>query len=190
MLSAPGVERPAAPPPTPPNGVEVLDWWQESYRTLLAVLTSVDGDRPAWNWAPQPKRAAFWLRRMAHLTALDRWDVQRADGTPEPLEPRAAADGIAELFDTILAAKLGVRAHDPAGAVGLTANDVGQEWLVRLRRTGFALLDTSSHLRPALDATVTGPAGELLLALTGRVGFGLLGSTGDARLLAQLVPET
>lgn len=176
--------------PEPPDGVAVLGWWAEAYRELLAALDALDPDLPAWNWAPQPKRAAFWHRRMAHLTALDRWDVQAATGTPEPLEAKAASDGITELFDTVLPAKLADRAHDPTGAVRLIAADTGYEWLVRLRPHGLALLDIAGPGRSPVHAVAASTAGDLWLALTGRIAFSAINRAGDERLLTQLVPET
>jgi hypothetical protein len=182
--------RPERVLPEPPEGLDVMDWWLEAYRLLLATLDRVDADLPAWNWAPQPKHAIFWHRRMAHLTSLDRWDIQLATGTPEPLEAKAATDGVTELFDTLLAAGRGTHSHDPIGVVRLIATDTGYEWLVRLRDPGLALLDMSGHNPPKVQAVAAGTASDLLLALTGRIGFDLVTTAGEARLLAQLMPET
>ncbi len=179
---------PDLPLPEPPVGTPVLDWWWESYRQLLLTLDRTDADRPAWNWAPQPRRAGFWHRRMAHLTALDRWDVQLATGATEPLEAKAASDGIAELFDTRLAAVRGPHRHDPTGVVRLIAADTGYEWFIRLRSPGFALLDMTSHHPPRVRAVAAGTASDLLLALTNRIPFSLISTAGDGRLLTQLIP--
>lgn len=173
--------------PQPPTSA-LLDWWRDASRQLLTTLDAVDADLPAWNWAPQPKRAGFWHRRMAHRTALDRWDVQVAAGTTEPLEAKSASDGIAELLDTVLAAA-GSRPHEPTGTVRLIAADTGYEWLVRLRTEGMALLDITGHRIPGVRAVAAGTASDLLLALTGRVGFDLMNTAGDERLLTQLIPK-
>jgi|GEM_PF-4658664 len=182
-------DRPERPLPEPPHGLAVLDWWLEAYKDLLATFDELDPDLPAWNWAPQPKQARFWIRRTAHLTALDRWDVQLATGTPEPLEAKAAADGVTELFDTILPTRRATGRHDPAGTVRLLATDLGVEWRVRLREVGIALLDNSGHTTPAVRAVAAGTASDLVLALTGRIGFEVIGTAGDARLLDQLLPD-
>ena len=50
---------------------------------LVATLDAVDPELPAWNFAPQAKKAAFWHRRMAHETAIHRWDAQMAGGLAE-----------------------------------------------------------------------------------------------------------
>ncbi|MGA8116724.1 MAG: maleylpyruvate isomerase N-terminal domain-containing protein [Actinocatenispora sp.] len=175
--------------PDPPKGLPVIAWWHESYRHLLDFLDETDADHPAWNWAPQPKRAGFWHRRMAHLTALDRWDIQLAAGTTEPLEAKTASDGVSELFDTLLTASRGGRRHEPAGVVRLIAADTGYEWFVRLRDPGLTLLDVTPHDAPPVQAVAAGTASDLLLALTGRVGFDLVNTAGDLRLLTQLVPR-
>jgi hypothetical protein len=180
--------RPDRPLPEPPHGLALLDWWLDAYRDLLATFDELDPDLPAWNWAPQPKQARFWMRRTAHLTALDRWDVQLATGAPAPLEAKAAADGVTELFDTILPARRLAR-HDPTGTVRLLATDTGAEWLVRLRPEGMALLDNSGHTTPAVRAVAAGTGSDLLLALTGRISFELIGTAGEARLLDQLRPD-
>ncbi|BCJ32571.1 hypothetical protein Athai_00740 [Actinocatenispora thailandica] len=180
--------RPELPLPEPPHGLALLDWWLDAYRELLTTFDELDPDLPAWNWAPQPKQARFWMRRLAHLTALDRWDVQLATGSPAPLEAKSAADGVTELFDTILPARP-LRRHDPTGTVRLLATDTGAEWLVRLRAEGMALLDNSGHTTPAVRAVAAGSSSDLLLALTGRISFDLLGTAGVAGLLDQLRPE-
>ena len=179
--------RPERALPEPPDGVAVLPWWRGAYQQLMETLDGIDPDLPAWNWAPQPKRAAFWHRRMAHLTALDRWDVQFALGTGEPLEAKAASDGITELFDTILPATL--HEYEALGVLRLIATDTGYEWLVRLRPHGMALLDSGGPLRrPGIHAVAAATASDLLLVLTGRIGLHVVDHVGDERLVAQLAP--
>ena len=177
-------------PASAPTGPAVLDWWDEQYEQLLATLDRLDPEQPAWNWAPQAKKAVFWHRRMAHETAVHRWDAQMATaGITEPIEPKLAADGIAEVLDTWLPA--GRRHEVPervAGLVQLLAEDVGQEWLVRLRGAGVALLDTSTvmHEHHEIDAQAVGTASDLQLALWGRVPFDVVETAGETRLFRAL----
>ena len=70
----------------PPSGVDLVAWWTERYAEIMSLLDALDPDLPAWNWAPQAKMAGFWHRRMAHETAVHRWDAQMAAGLAEPLE--------------------------------------------------------------------------------------------------------
>ena len=70
--------------------------------------------------------------------------------------------------------------------VQLTATDAAQEWYLRLRGEGVALLDTATifdHDDHHARVQVTGTASDLLLALWGRVSFDTLGVAGDRALL-------
>ncbi|MEO3742762.1 maleylpyruvate isomerase family mycothiol-dependent enzyme [Plantactinospora sp. B5E13] len=169
-----------------PTGPAAVEWWRTEYDQLMAVLDRLDPEAPAWNWAPQPKKVGFWHRRMAHETAVHRWDAQMAVAAGEPLEAKLAADGISEVLDTWLPA--GRRASEQGwhGVVQLVAADAGQEWYLRLRGTGVALLDTDTILDTDdhhARAHLSGTASDLLLALWGRVGFDALDVAGDASLL-------
>jgi uncharacterized protein (TIGR03083 family) len=183
--------RPEGPPPIEiGDGESPLSLWDEHYTALLRVLEPIDPELPAWNWAPQSKKAVFWHRRIAHETAVHRWDAQVAAGPAEPIEPKLATDGITEVLDSWLpagrrrGATEGVR-----GIVALHATDVGQVWYVRLRGMGIALLDTDTLLdddHPHERAQANGSASDVLLALYGRVPFDVLEVAGDPRLLQAL----
>ncbi|ROT31927.1 maleylpyruvate isomerase N-terminal domain-containing protein [Micromonospora sp. HM5-17] len=169
-----------------PTGPAAVEWWREQFDQLMAALDRLDPEAPAWNWAPQPKKVAFWHRRMAHETVVHRWDAQMAVATGEPIEAKLAADGISEVLDTWLPA--GRRALDQGwyGVVQLVATDAGQEWYLRLRGTGVALLDTGTILDTDdhhARAHLSGTASDLLLALWGRLGLDTLDVAGDADLL-------
>jgi uncharacterized protein (TIGR03083 family) len=84
--------RPQAPEPGP--GETPLQLWQQAYDQLMTLFDTLDPEAPAWNWAPQPKKAGFWPRRMAHETAVHRWDAQLAIAAGEPVEAKLAADGV------------------------------------------------------------------------------------------------
>jgi uncharacterized protein (TIGR03083 family) len=172
-----------------PTGPAVLAWWDEHYAKLLKVLDWIDPTLPAWNWAPQTKKAEFWHRRMAHETAVHRWDAQMAVGLSEPIEAKLAADGITEVLDTWLPAGRRRGPLDRHGVVALRATDVAEVWNVRLRGEGVALLDTDTlldHDHHNERATAIGTASDLLLALYGRVAFDVLDVVGDESLLAAL----
>lgn len=169
-----------------PTGTDAVGWWAEEFTRLLDTLEALDPELPAWNWAPQAKKAGFWHRRAAHETALHRWDAQMAIGTGEPVEAKLAVDGISEVLDTWLPAGRRKTPTARQGVVHLVATDAAQEWFLRLRGEGVALLDTGTILdsdeHPA-RAYAAGTASDLLLALHGRVGFDVLEITGDPTLL-------
>ncbi|MDG4822588.1 maleylpyruvate isomerase family mycothiol-dependent enzyme [Asanoa sp. WMMD1127] len=176
-------------PKDAPDGAAALAWWQMRYDALLSTLDAVDPEAPVWNWAPQSKKAGFWHRRMAHETAIHRWDAQMALAASEPIEAKLAADGISEVLDTWLPAGRRRAQERPHGVVHLFAADTDQEWLVRLRGEGVALLDTDTILdtdEPPARVQAEGTASDLLLALYGRVGFDVLVVSGDPTLLTAL----
>ncbi|WLS47451.1 maleylpyruvate isomerase family mycothiol-dependent enzyme [Micromonospora profundi] len=189
-----GTGETSAPPPRPqppeiPPGMSPLQLWQQGYDQLITRFDGLDPEAPAWNWAPQPKRAGFWPRRMAHETAVHRWDAQLAIASGEPIEAKLAADGVSEVLDTWLPAG---RRRTPGGwhgVVQLTSTDAEQQWYLRLRGEGVALLDTATifdHDDHHARAQVSGTASDLLLALWGRVSFETLDVAGDRALLEGL----
>jgi uncharacterized protein (TIGR03083 family) len=179
--SAPDLTRPA-----PPAGADPVRWWDEQSQALQATLEQLDADAPAWNWAPQSKTVAFWMRRMAHETAVHRWDAQFATITAEPIETKLALDGIAEILDSWLPAGRGSGPASLVGVVGLVATDAGHEFFVRERPGGgVALLDTDTLLdtEPHERAVASGTASDIMLVLYGRLDVDVLEIAGDARLL-------
>jgi uncharacterized protein (TIGR03083 family) len=173
-----------------PAGAEALHWWDEQLSALQSTLDSLDPELPAWNWAPQAKRVAFWHRRMAHETAVHRWDAQMAVGLTDPIEAKLASDGITEVLDTWLPAGKRRGPRDRNGIVALRATDVEQAWHVRLRGEGVALLDTDTFFDDDAEqrerAIAAGTASDLMLSLYGRVSFDVLDLAGDMGLLEAL----
>jgi hypothetical protein len=127
---------------------------------------------------------------MAVETAIHRWDAQVASGPAEPVDSKLATDGITEVIDSLLpAGKRRGPTEGVRGIAALHAVDIGQDWYVRLRGEGIALLDTDTLLdddHPHERAQATGTASDLLLALYGRVPFDVLEVAGDPRLLQAL----
>jgi uncharacterized protein (TIGR03083 family) len=169
-----------------PVPADVLTWWEDQFGAITTTLDALDADTPAWNWAPQAKKAAFWHRRMAMETAISRWDAQMATGVAEPIEAKVASDGVSEALDTFLPAGYRAVTTRPSGLIALQSTDIGQIWHVRLRGDGVALLDTDTLLDdsdPHARAVAAGTASDIMLALHGRVGIDVLEVTGDEQLL-------
>jgi uncharacterized protein (TIGR03083 family) len=181
---------PIVVPDGTPGDEQVVAWFDNEFAAMDATLDGLDPDLPAWNWAPQARTATFWFRRMSHETAVHRWDAHLATGLlPEPLESKLASDTVAEALDTFLPAGRRRTPGEVTGMIHLLASDVGQEWYVRLRGEGVALLDTDTLLdddsHPA-RATATGTASDLALALWSRVSFDVVDTAGELDLLKAL----
>ncbi len=172
-----------------PAWAQALDGLRRELTGTIETLEALDADFPAWNWAPQSKKAGFWHRRMAHEISVQRWDAETAAGRPTPIETKLAADGISEVLDSWLPAGRRSGPTDLHGVAHLVANDAGYEWFVRLRGAGIALLDTGTLLdsddhHPRSQAS--GTASDLLLMLMGRQRPDRLVITGDPRLITAL----
>ncbi|GAA2898919.1 hypothetical protein Acy02nite_44300 [Actinoplanes cyaneus] len=184
-------ERPGArPEPEPrPEWAEALDQLRRELTGTIETLEALDPDYPAWNWAPQPKRAVFWDRRIAHEISVHRWDAEAAAGRPTPIETKLATDGVAEILDTWLAAGRRQGPTDLHGVVHLVGTDAEQEWFVRLRGTGIALLDIGTILDTDdhhARAKAMGTTSDLQLTLMGRKRPDQLAISGDPRLFQAL----
>jgi uncharacterized protein (TIGR03083 family) len=170
----------------PIDGSVLVSWWSAQYAAVLDQLEAVDPELPAWNWAPQPKKAIFWHRRMAHETAIHRWDAQMATGMAAPIDAELASDALTEVLDTWLAAGKRHRQDSQQGVVALQATDVDETWYARLTRDGIALLDTDTLLDDNdrhERATATGTASDLVLAVYERIPFKVLQLSGEVGLL-------
>jgi len=127
-------------------------WLAETSDALLEAL-SVDPSSEAWSIAP-PYTVGFWRRRRCQETLMHRWDAEHALGSASPMDKALAADGIAEVFDT-MAPRMIIRgrAVEPTHAVQITASDSGGSWT-------FGPGDPVAEL--------AGAAEDLLLMLWGR----------------------
>ena len=165
---------------------------------------------PAYTWYGPDQTVGFWIRRMAHETAIHRVDAERALGVPPaPIRTDLAEDGIDEMltlfvgygsmewpdeFAAVRAAAVGTshRVDSPAGS-----------WLVRVGADGATVTPTVTPTvttsatptgpadgtgddGPMIDSTVRGPAGPLLLWLWNRGDASELTITGAQPAVAEL----
>lgn len=153
----PGVKD--ARPPGPGKGVDPRTWFRGGADALLTSLDQADLNAPVHTWAgEQPAR--WWLRRLAHETAIHRWDAQAATGTPTAFDPTVAVDGVAEHFDQFASvfADPG-KAGGETSSLHLHATDAEGEWYVEFGPGGVQI--EAAHRKG--DAAVRGPAGDLFL---------------------------
>ncbi|HEX9968782.1 MAG TPA: maleylpyruvate isomerase family mycothiol-dependent enzyme [Acidimicrobiales bacterium] len=171
--------------PSPPTDDALVRWFSDGVSALVEVLGSTGPDEPVWNWsATRPKVAGFWPRRMAHETAVHRWDAQCAHGATAPIDPEAAVDGIEEILDTILPSALVDRAaQSVASSMGGTlhahATDVPGEWLISVEDEVRVEREHGKG-----DAAVRAPASDLFLFLAGRLSMSDVEVFGDQAVIA------
>jgi uncharacterized protein (TIGR03083 family) len=160
----------------PPEGVDLVGWFEESTMTLLSALDGIDLDRPMWSWSPI-KKVRFVPRRMAQETAVHRWDAENAVGDPADIDGDLAVDGIDELLFVFLAVEAPLK-EPPGSSVHIHTTDADGEWLAVLDEEPVI---TREHAKG--DVALRGPSSDVLLYLWGRVEPSSLEIHGDPATL-------
>ena len=163
-----GSDPETAAQPSPPPGVAINDWFAERRTTLLTSFSAARDDAPAETFAG-PKTVAWWKRRLAHETAVHRWDAAAAvDGIDVALaiDSDLAKDGIDEFLEVSLRSSSSRpdRVY-PAESLHLHRTDGPGEWTVVGDGQGGV---TVTHEHGKGDAAVRGSASSLLLWMWGR----------------------
>jgi uncharacterized protein (TIGR03083 family) len=158
----------------------LVDWARASHVALVNELIAGGATDPVWTWTGSPQPVSWVKRRMAHETAVHRWDAEQTVGDAYGLPPGLAADGIDEFLTFFLAAGEG---EPLGGTVHLhctDTDDVPGEWMIQsIEHRRIEL--TREHAKG--DAAIRGRAHDLLLWLWGRTDTGLevLGDPDVAR---------
>lgn len=166
--------------PEPPAGADVLEWFTEGNQALIEALDAIDpAAEVATFTGPQP--ASWWFRRLAHETAMHRWDTEAAFTTPDPLDIDLARDGIEELFDVMVPHRMQWDTLTGTGeTIHLHATDADDgEWVVTLNSDSVDL--ERAHAKS--DVAARGPMADLLLLLWNRLPASRLEVFGDTSLL-------
>jgi uncharacterized protein (TIGR03083 family) len=165
------------------DGDALVQELRDGAERLVAALARVDPATSAWTFAASDRTVAFWTRRRSHETAVHRYDVETAAGTPSPIDAALATDGIDEFLGVFLPrlAEKPVDALADDAAIHLHCTDVDGEWLIA--RRGSDLIVTAEHAKG--DVAARGRASDLLLFLWGRVPADTLEVFGDGELLAR-----
>jgi uncharacterized protein (TIGR03083 family) len=168
------VERPVVP-----EGDGVLPWYREGLDQLVEVLAATDPGAHVWNWSSiWPDTAAFWPRRMAHETAVHRYDAEGAAGATLPVDTALAADGV----DEFLAVHFAEDAAELTGggeAVRLRTTDAPGAWTV-VAGPERATIEAGAGGDAA--ATIEGVASDLILVLWRRLSPDAVAISGDRAL--------
>ena len=170
--------------PTAPDDGHLPGWFADGVAELEEAAAGIDPTTPVWNWSGNDQTAGFWFRRMAHETAVHRWDVEAAALDPTPVPPRLAQDGIDEFFEVFWARQL-ERLSGNGQWLQVRAAGGDPSWWVEATVSGAMVRADSPSVAP--DAALVGAPSELFLALWRRLSAGALTITGDQELAARFL---
>lgn len=141
------------------------EWLRSGAAALIATLSAADPDGPTWHPFPVERVGAVWPRRLAHETAMHRWDAEHAAGLAPVFDADLASDGIDEYFELAVPRLIARNAIAvPDGSLHVHCTDVDGEWLVWSEAGEYRMV--RAHQKG--DAALRGPAAAVLLRLWGR----------------------
>lgn len=135
--------------PRPPEGSDVLDWYEATLAEMLTTLEESDPDTPVWGFWPGPC-IGLWERRMVVEAGVHRWDAEQAFGEPEPLLDLVAVSGLDEFTDMWLP-RMG-----EVPALEVKALDLGRDWVLGSGTPGASVSGTASDLYLRLMSRASG----------------------------------
>jgi uncharacterized protein (TIGR03083 family) len=184
-----------SPEPWPPPELRTeppLQLLDRAYAALTAEFSARRPEDHAFTWYPPDQSVGFWIRRMAQETVIHRVDAELASGDQVAEIPDdLAADGIDELLIAFVQYATATWPEDfpelAALAGGRTAavTTPARTWLLRLASTGVRAGPGSTGSTASPEATIAGPAPEVLLWLWNRGGQGAT-ATGDGEMITLL----
>jgi uncharacterized protein (TIGR03083 family) len=156
----------------------LIDWVTASHVGVHSALTSTPPDTEVWTWTGANRDVDWVRRRMAHETAVHRWDAENVVGDPYDIPTAMAADGIDEWLQWFLPTgqnvELGGTVHlhctDSASSVSEGSDatrDTSGEWVIRQSADRSFSVE---RVHAKGDAAVRGKAHDLLLWVWARDG--------------------
>ena len=173
---AEGMGRPKPDFPEDPGPAPTM-WFTTVASALVGELRAASPDTEVYTWNPNDHSAGFVARRMAHETAVHRFDAQTAIDAPQAIDPPAlAADGIEEIFVMVDAWPESGRGE---GQTLHLHSAEGNEWLIAMNPDGLDI--KREHAKG--DLALKGAVSDLELLLYDRPPLGEVERFGDDAVL-------
>ncbi len=165
---------------------DLLAWSEESTDVLIRALRDIGPHAPCWTWweeSEAPSNAGAVARHQVQEAALHAYDAQSVSGTARELPSDIAIDSVDEFLVVSLGAVGAWQAwpHSPA-RIDVVATD-GPRWTVDLT----FVATVHAHAEGTADATVSGTASDLIVALYSRIPSQRLHVDGDRAVVEQLL---
>jgi uncharacterized protein (TIGR03083 family) len=156
-----------------------------TYADLRALLVARPDSAPTWSWWPAEQTVGFWVRRMAHETAVHRWDAEGATLGVEaagPIDDDLAIDGADELLGWLTWEWPEDMAQQGADGQRVQVSSLDHDWVVTLRPT---VAEVEQGTADDVVAMLAAAPSDLVLHLWGRPVDGIA-TTGDLDALRLL----
>jgi uncharacterized protein (TIGR03083 family) len=175
----------AQPDPWPidPPDTDHVDWLLACADRMVACFRERGPDGPSWTWEESNPTVGFWARRMAVETSLHQVDVALATARPYHVDPDLAVDGIDETLTVVVGGDWSDQPQPPPDHTVLVQAP-RRAWLISLTEREVRVEETPPGA--AAEATIEGPADDLLLWLWTRPPAGPLAVTGSEAALTRL----
>jgi uncharacterized protein (TIGR03083 family) len=161
-------------PPSRRPDDELLGFFVAVSTELEAALAGADPAERVWTWGPT-QDVAFVLRRQMQEAVVHTADVEQVLGDVRPIPPDVGLDGLDEWLEIMVPGGMPDGPPEHAHPVVFHAVDADAE------RTLFP------GSKPFPIATLTGTAGDLLLAVWRRVPLEVLTVDGDPAQAAAMI---
>ena len=162
----------------------LLPLFDANLAALRQTLSDTAAETPVWTWTDD-HTVGFVQRRMAHETAVHRWDAEQAAGRSYDMDPALASDGIDEFLHHVYGSRWATE-EPVGGSVHIHCGDVAGEWTIRPSAQGFDV--TREHAKG--DCALRGWANSLLLVLWRRAGLDAIDVVGDVDVARRFVSAT
>jgi uncharacterized protein (TIGR03083 family) len=178
-----------------PSDDLLVDWAAASHTGLLSALRNTAHGTELWTWAG-PQDVMWVRRRMAHETAVHRWDAERTIGDDYDIPIAMAADGIDEFLQWFswrgersrpLPGTAHIHCTDTDRDVATGSDDIDRahgEWIIRRLDADGIDMD---YAHEKGDVAIRGRAQAILLWLWGRDHGGDVEFLGDRAIADELV---
>lgn len=124
--------------PRLPEGMDPVEWYEETLHDMLAALTAADPAAACWGFGPNPN-LGFWERRMVIETGVHRWDAFGAFGEEDRLTDLVARSGLDEFADMWLPHLGDVQ------PIRVTATDMDRSWVFGSGEPAVSIEGTASE---------------------------------------------
>lgn len=158
------------------SGLTSVQVLEQGWARLNETFDEYPPQSPAWTWFEPDQSVAFWIRRMAHETAVHRFDAELSASKGQPptgIDAELAEDGLDEVLTAMVVTDVEPGEY-PEGHPDIELRVPGRSWFIHFEPEALRISDQG---KPA--TVIHGAPSDLELWLYNRKGGDGLRFTGD-----------